>query len=166
MKNPLDLIHSFASTVTPEKDMPVNYLISFPKCGRTWLGIMLGHYISHHFQVDTDDYLDLQHMHDLNPHIPIITKRHDDHPFDKTPSALKRHKWRYWRSRVIFLVRDPRDVITSRWFAVKHREKIRYSGKLNDYLRDDVGSLASIVEYFNIWYDQRNFPQGFLLFKY
>jgi hypothetical protein len=166
MLNPLGLILDLTSTVMPKKDMPTNYLISFPKCGRTWLGIMLGHYISHHFQLDTDGYLDLGGMHELKPRVPIITKRHDDKPVEKVPSALKRRKWRYWRNRVIFLVRDPRDVITSRWFAVKHREKIRYEGELNEYLRDDVGSLATIVEYFNIWYDQRTCPRDFLLVRY
>lgn len=126
---------------------------------------MIAHYLVHHFRLDTDRYL-VEALHEWDSRVPIITKCHDDDPFMKSPSSLKRNKWRYWRDKVIFLVRDPRDVITSRWFAVKYREKVRYDGELNQYLRENSGSLATIIEYFNIWYDQQTRLRDFLLVRY
>ena len=49
------------------------YLIfSFPRCGRTWIKFLLGHYIEKHFNVPFSKWL-----HKPKPGIPSISFRHD-----------------------------------------------------------------------------------------
>jgi hypothetical protein len=66
---------------------------------------------------------------------------------------------------VLFLVRDPRDVIVSKFYSLKFREK-KYDRSLGEFLRERVGSLATITAYYNIWLKESKAHPAFLLVRY
>lgn len=168
---------------------PKSYLVSFPKCGRTWLRLMMGHAIAHHFEIYDSDLetqmLELDALANLDQRIPYILAMHDDHPQWKQPHELEHDKSGYEGKRVILLVRDPRDVVVSCFFEQTKRvgpyledlkqkadlqdfvDRLKpYQGSLSDYLDETVGSMATIIEYYNIWANNRSVPAALLLVRY
>lgn len=167
------------------------YLISFPKCGRTWLRLMIGHFFVNHFDLTHHDIrkrmLKLEPLSELHPVVPRIRVSHDDNPHWKTSEELIEIKSEYRNAKVIFLVRDPRDVVVSAYFERKKRaalwdddlkmlstlgseiyaERIKpFQGNLSTFLYDDVGSLKTCIRFYNIWADNRTIPKDFLLVRF
>jgi Sulfotransferase domain len=153
-------------------------IISYPKCGRTWLRVMLGKVIEHHFNlgalnlsnlelldiiVNMDEKLTL-----LNSKIPRIRFKHEDEPHRKTPQQLTLDKSSLKYNKIIFMVRDPRDVIVSAYFYFSKRDNFYNieAKDLSSYLRSSVGSFDTLLTYYNIWADQKNILQDFLVLKY
>jgi hypothetical protein len=154
------------------------YLLSYPKCGRTWLRLMMGKAISLQFSLpENEEILFLRTNKRWHPEAPRITVIHDDHPMLKTPQELEQSKARYRNKKVIFLVRDPRDVIVSSYFEMSKRgqifgdnphetRKAIFTGSLADFINHPTGGFDTIIEYYNIWERNRHTPKGFLLLRY
>lgn len=154
------------------------YLISYPKCGRTWLRLMVGWAIAAHFGLSQDeDTLFIRWIRRPHPQVPNITVIHDDRPMLKTPGELQTSKLRYRSKRVIFLARDPRDVIVSSYFEMKNRgtlfgdnpyeqRRAVFEGSLPEFIHRQQGGLETILAYYNIWAQNRGVPEGFLLVRY
>ena len=154
------------------------YLISYPKCGRTWLRLMVGRAIALNFGLPEDeDTLFIRWKKKPHPQVPWITVIHDDRPMLKAPEELQTSKSRYQDKRVIFLARDPRDVIVSSYFEMKNRGQLFgdnpyesrqavFDGSLPDFIRNQIGGFETILSYYNIWAENRNIPCGFLLVRY
>jgi len=112
------------------------YLISYPKCGRTWLRLMIGKALALYFSKE--------HFRDKN---------------------------------VIFLVRDPRDVIVSSYFEFKKRnalfgtprtknQRLSVNSELSEFIFQPHGGFDTILKYYNIWAENRHVPKEFLLVRY
>lgn len=143
------------------------FLISFPKCGRTWLRLMIGKALADIYGTGQQELLNLKRMARTKPEIPSIEVVHEDHPDYKAPSELAPRKTEFADKRVIFLVRDPRDVVVSLYYQKKHREK--NSGEIPDiseFIRREKGSAESIIQYYNIWMANKKIPRDFLLIRY
>ena len=140
-------------------------LISYPKCGRTWLTMLLARALAQHAGIRDLDYL----ANDLPgggvAGIPHIRISHDDNPHWKTPRSLARSKRRYREKKVILLVRDPRDVVVSMYFERSRRERV-YSGTMHEFLHESKGSLETILGYYNVWAQERARPRDFCLVRY
>jgi hypothetical protein len=154
------------------------YLISYPKCGRTWLRLMIGRAIAQNFRLPEDeDTLFIRWKKRPHPQVPWITVVHDDRPMLKAPEELQTSKARYRDKLVIFLARDPRDVIVSSYFEMKNRgrlfgdnpyerRKAVFEGSLPEFIRNQTGGFETILRYYNIWAENRDIPRGFLLVRY
>ncbi len=145
------------------------YIISFPKCGRTWLRLMIGKYLVGEYQlkgIPNADILELTPLSCHDENIPTIRVTHDDEPQLKTPEEIKENKRRYRKKEVIFLVRDPRDVVVSLYFQFLKREKRIKDVSLGEFIRRERGSLKSVIRFYNIWYENKDVPKDFLLVKY
>lgn len=154
------------------------YLISYPKCGRTWLRLMIGRAISSHYHLPEEEpLLFLRWKQKPLPEIPMITVIHEDRPMLKTPDELEKSKIRYKSNKVIFLVRDPRDVIVSSYFEMSKRGQLFgknpyekrqpvFEGDLSEFIARTEGSFDTILAYYNIWAENRRIPKGFLLLRY
>jgi len=154
------------------------YLISYPKCGRTWLRLMIGKTIANHYQLpEEEDILLLRWKERVHPQVEHITVVHEDKPMFKTPQELETTKTRYAGKKVIFLVRDPRDVIVSSYFELKHRSKLfgetsyqRQKDIVNDdmqtFIFQERSGIDTIIHYYNIWANNRHIPKAFLLVRY
>jgi hypothetical protein len=154
------------------------YLLSYPKCGRTWLRLMLGKALTCHYSLpEEEDILFLRTNRKIHPNVPSITVVHDDNPMLKSPQELEVTKGRYKNKLVIFLVRDPRDVIISSYFEVSLRSHLfgenphenrqpMFEGGLSDFIDREVGGFDTILAYYRIWANNRHIPRGFLLVRY
>lgn len=148
--------------------MAKSFLISFPKVGRTWLRLMMGRTFTYHFGIDDmeRDLFNNEKLHGRDNRIPRIVEEHEDRPQKKKPNQLRENKNKFKNSKVIFLVRDPRDVVVSFYFMRTRRKKNVYKGSIKQFIRDNTGSLASMIKYYNIWYNCRKQPKDFLLITY
>jgi hypothetical protein len=142
-------------------------LVSFPKCGRTWLRVLIGAALCRHFGVERRELLLLEPgTEPPDPGVPRIFVHHDDGAFWKRPEELTASKRAYAGKRVILLVRDAHDVLVSAWFHKRKRRQRGDPGPLADYLRSEVGSLATFVRFHQIWAEARGVPADFLLVRY
>lgn len=127
------------------------FLVSFPKCGRTWLRVMLGRALGEHFGIRAGNPMRFTTAGVRRPGVPRILATHDDSPQMKPAHRVIRDKRGYRNRRVILLVRDPHDVVVSLYFHVTRRRRQPYQGDLSDFVRDPVGSLASLLAFYDAW---------------
>lgn len=141
------------------------HIVSFPKCGRTWLVLLLAKTIEYHYGATVRNPLKLRRFARRVPGLPLMLQHHDGGPEFLRPEELSRDKSAYAGKKVVLLVRDPRDVLVSSYFQ-KTRRNINYEGTLDEYVYEPVGSLESIIEFYNIWARNRDVPDNFLLMTY
>jgi hypothetical protein len=127
-------------------------LVSYPKCGRTWLTMLLARAMANAAGLSERelDYLANDLLGGKVGDLPHVRISHDDNPHWKTPRQLARSKRRYREKRVILLVRDPRDTVVSMYFERTRRERA-YAGTLSEFLRERRGSLDTILAYYDVW---------------
>jgi len=141
------------------------FLISYPKSGRTWLRLLLGYAISTHFNLQVDNLLGLSQLAKLHPAIPRILVNHDDNPHMKELEALDWDKRPYRHGKVIFLARDPRDILISLYFH-KSRRDHAFAGTLSQFIDAPIGGFNNILRFYQIWAQNMHIPKGFHLIRY
>jgi hypothetical protein len=157
------------------------YLLSYPKCGRTWVTLQIGRAISQHFGLEVPNLLKLSTFGEAIPEVPHIRLTHDDQPHRKRPHELSPSRDKLAGKKVILLVRDPRDVIVSYYHHKSRREPLRdfwwfqkkrkathsrFEGTLADFLEQDIGGFDTLLRYYAIWEKERATPGAFLLLRY
>ncbi|MEX2337383.1 MAG: sulfotransferase domain-containing protein [Aquisalimonadaceae bacterium] len=141
------------------------HILSFPKCGRTWLVLMLSKVMEEQYGIQLRNPLRLRDYHKKNRRVPLILQHHDGGPEFQRVEQLNRDKQEYAGRKVLFLVRDPRDVTVSAYFQ-KTKRNYNYEGELKDYVYEPVGSIETNIEFYNIWARNRHIPSDFLLMTY
>ncbi len=141
------------------------YLLSYPKCGRTWLRLMLAKALQLHYNLPEDIIFEISSFTSLNPNIPRITIDHDGAPLSERPQEVRTVKSRFQHKKVILLIRNPRDVVVSSYFQMTKRDK-KYEGDISSYLRYEVGSLDTLITWYNIWAQSRHIPSDTLFVRY
>lgn len=127
------------------------FIVSYPKCGRTWLRMMLGVALSEHHGVAVRNLRRFTDADVDHPGLPRILATHDDSPHTKPPHRIMRSKRAYAGTRTVLLVRDPRDVVVSLYFHNTRRRGLPYDGDLVDFVRDRTGGLASVLAFYDAW---------------
>ncbi len=135
--------------------------LSYGKSGRTWVRVMISRAYQLRYGLPQDCLLDFDNMKLRNPAIPAIFFTHGHYIEDYTGD--RRWKDALSTKRVVWLVRDPRDVAVSLYFQWKHRmtdEKIaitRYPPtdptlSLYDFVMGpDTHFLARILDHMAEW---------------
>lgn len=148
-----------------EKVEPDIYIVSYPKCGRTWLRIMLQEYVELLYKGS-------RQFHDKSllgiPGDGIIKFEHDLGSWVPAPPPLSRlhfNRSKYQNKQVVFITRDPRDVVVSSWHHLTYRENI-YRKPISDFIEDDLVGIRKIVRFMNMWIENREVPGGFYLMTY
>lgn len=139
-------------------------LVSFAKSGRTWLRMMIGKAISDHYGL-SGDVLDIDHVVRRQRSLPIIVETHDGGNVRARVSDVVHPRTRYKDKKVLFLARDPRDIVVSAFFQASKRKHV-YEGELSDFLRSPVGSIETIIAFYNAWAREREVPRAFHMVKY
>jgi hypothetical protein len=139
-------------------------MLSYPKCGRTWLRLMMGKALVDELGLKADP-MEIARLHRHDRSIPRIRVTHDDMPQLKRAPEVERDKRRYADKDIIFLVRDPRDTLISYYFQASKRRG-RFEGTPSEFLRHDVGALDTIIAYYNAWAESRHVPRSFCLVHY
>lgn len=140
-------------------------LVSYPKCGRTWISYMLHRYLEH-AAIEAKDFRD-KSLFALSQ-TTVLKLVHDQGNWVPAPPRLDRlefNREKYADKRIVFLVRDPRDVLVSSWYHLKYRERI-YNGDLSAFVREKLVGIEKIVAFMNLWLAHRNHVSGFLLVMY
>ena len=139
------------------------YVLSFPKCGRTWLRVMVAQVFAQHFGIRIPDSMRL-HAHGSRLRgIPRVRVTHDWK--NRETFAVDPDKRRFRRKAVVFMIRDPRDVVVSQYFH-RLKRKRNYQGTLDDFVRHERASLADLVAYYNVWARERDHIDRFHVLRY
>jgi hypothetical protein len=143
------------------------FVLSVPKCGRTWHMTMLGAYLT---QLVGDDPRSALSIGDLTQKAGFkrLSYSHNRSqpntrisPMDEIVAAPIQ-----WRDRdVMLLVRDPRDTLVSAYFHVVHREG-RFSGTLSEFIRTPALGIEKLLVAYNRWYGQRALTRSFQVTSY
>lgn len=102
--------------------------VSFPKSGRTWLRVMLDELL-----------ISLRYTHAGSAHKLA-------HPLEQLPNPAR---W-LGDKPVIFLHRDPRDVVVSGFFQVTKRRR-SYDGDMSAFLRDPRYGIRKVLAFNDLW---------------
>jgi hypothetical protein len=144
---------------------PDVYIVSYPKCGRTWLRVMLQKYLERR-------EAPLQYFHDRSllgvSGEKTIKFEHDQGNWVPAPMRIDQlcfNTIKYTDRKVVLLVRDPRDVLVSSWYHLKYRERI-YQRGLSDFIRDDLVGIHKVVAFMNMWVEHSHAPADFCLITY
>ena len=102
------------------------------------------------------------------PNETIVRFEHDQGNW--VPAPIRNEKLsfdasKYAEKKVVFLVRDPRDVLVSSWYHLKYRERI-YRKDLSSFVREDLVGISKVIAFMNMWMANSNVPSDFLLLTY
>lgn len=140
------------------------YMVSFPKCGRTWLRVMVGRAMQLHYGLEEGrGIVELHRLAEQKAGVPCIYASHDDFWFQARPEDLDDDKMRYRGSRVVLLVRDPRDVIVSFYH---HRSARDFSGSIDDFIDQREGGFRSLLAFYDNWAANLETPAECLVVRY
>jgi hypothetical protein len=136
-------------------------LVSWGKSGRTWLRVMLSRFYQLRFGLEEHELLDFDNLHERNAAIPKVFFTHGNYLRDYTGHGYDT-KVDFHGKRIVFLVRDPRDVAVSQFFQWKYRMR-PHKKWLNDYpphgsdislfdfMMEPEQGLPRVISYFNGW---------------
>jgi len=150
-----------------ERDIDV-FVVSFPKCGRTWLRVQLGRVFQQYFHLDVENLVEVQEIAERHPAIPRLRFTHPGRPQEKRADELSAAWVDYFRFRkVIFLMRDPRDVVVSLYHErTKRGMEPVFSGSLSEFIHEPVGSFDTLIAFYNIWAARRGAEKRTLVVRY
>ena len=171
MRNPLKRLRraDTRSQVLAETEV---FVISFPKSGRTWLTVLVGKALCLHYGYPDEHITQTLRFTKLikaerDPSLKVTGFGHDRSSLDNDLDyrAMFTPKSEYADKDVIFLVRDPRDVVVSYYFQATKRNKV-FDGSLSEFVRDATMGVRKVLAFNKNWYDNRAVPRRFELFTY
>lgn len=155
----------------------VVHFVSFPKCGRTWLKYILNKIFIDYYKLQNcqEDSINIRFLATKNKNIPIVIDTHDnsnivnEDGYRPDPDLMFKdlNKDKYSNKAVLFLVRDPRDVVISHYHQITKRSKDPMTFKnLSDFIRDPVFGLNRIIKFYEVWFHNQSIPKDFSFIKY
>lgn len=142
---------SSASAVFKDAD---GYLVSIPKCGRTWLRVFLGAYFEKLGKTPN-----IRHTHDLWDHRTKSRWYEQIRGKRLIPQPDRRRK------PVLLVVRDPRDLLVSLYFHLTKRTE-EFEGTVAELVRDPLFGIEAIVIVWNYWLREWGESLQFAIFRY
>lgn len=151
-------------------------LLSWGKSGRTWLRVMLSRFYEVHFSLSRHELLGYDNLHRQHAGIPTVFFTHGNYLRDYTGVGYD-SKVDFRGTKIVLLVRDPRDVAVSQYFQWKFRMR-PHKKRLNNYPAHDedlsifdfmlypAQGLPQVIAYFNGWLSGLDEPDGVLLVRY
>jgi hypothetical protein len=155
----LDTKRGRSITVFPE-DI---FVVSYPKSGNTWMRFLIGNLL---FQDEPITFFNIENK------IPDIYKNTNRKLLQiSPPRILKSHEYfdpRY--KKVIYIVRDPRDVAVSYYYHCIKFRIIKQTDKmdrfLNQFIEGKIDNFGSWEENVGSWIGARKGDPNFLLLRY
>jgi hypothetical protein len=141
-------------------------IISYPKSGRTWLRALIGKAICQHYSIG-EDLLLFTYTLTRNASVLSTSFTHDGSELlTRTPyRQMSVDRSRRRRQKVLFIVRDPRDVLVSCYFQAVKRINV-FDGTISEFIRDDRFGIKKYMHFLNIWHLNQEVPREFLLLTY
>lgn len=139
------------------------FLVSYPKSGNTWARFLIANLMR------PNDKIDFSNVNRMIPG-PEVTRNRDLMRTPR-PRMIKSHQYfdpRY--PRVIYIVRDPRDVVVSQYHFQRKRHVVADQFPLSEYVSRFVQGKTSFYgswgEHVAGWLATRHGRPGFLLLRY
>jgi hypothetical protein len=134
--------------------------VSYAKAGRTWVRTMISHLYQQRYGIPENELMEFDNFHRHNPAIPKVFFA-ATHYVDEA-SHLPAGRTEFDGRRVIFLKRDPRDVVVSYYFHWRYRINPAKLAKkrlptnvdemeLIDFVHDERCGINHIIDYMNRW---------------
>lgn len=128
------------------------YVVSYAKCGRTWLHLMLGKAVCTQFGIPEKEIL---RSHNFTQRAGLR----------RTIFTHARSLPAYRGKHVLLLVRDPRDVIVSHYCDAGLRRG-NFSGTISEFMRDEKYGIARLLEFYRTWNELGKEAETFTLLTY
>ena len=144
------------------------FLVSVPKCGRTWHRVLLGHYLAKLTGTDVRSAPNVKDLSKAAPGLKTMTYTHNgSSPNDGFPPL---HKLvanpREWRGKhVILVVRDPRDIMVSAYFHEARRKSV-FAGTISEFLRAPTTGIDKVATAWSRWHQYRHLAATFSVISY
>ncbi len=142
-------------------------IVSYGKSGRTWLRVMISRYFATKYGIPDGRMMVFDNFHRWNAKIPKLFFTHDNYINDYLGTERKLDI--YGKSRVVLLVRDPRDTAVSWYFQWKYRmlrrKKVINRAPLEDpgiydFIAGEAAGVPKIIRFLNTWAkDLDRFPE-------
>jgi hypothetical protein len=133
------------------------FLASYPKSGRTWFRFILSNYFDRAEKLGAN--INLHTMFSVLPNYALDDGRgmgafRFERKRPGLPLVLVSHfpyrRFLFGAKPIIFMVRDPRDLMVSAYFHAT-RHKHRFEGDITQFLADPEQGVADLVRYLNSW---------------
>jgi len=146
---------------------PSTYVISYPRSGRTWLRLIIGKALCHHYRIDERHMLWTERVTAAAEDVAVTQFFHDDSDFIAPIHAEKLidNKAYYRNKHVIFLTRAVDDLLVSAYFHATRRMRV-YEGSIEEFIRDKCFGLPKIIAFYRIWHACAGQPRSFLHVTY
>lgn len=139
------------------------YVISYPKSGRTWLRTLLGKSLCDYYKLDETNML---HEYILTLQAKVLpTHFTHDMSGKELWHELSTDKSKYRSKKIVFLVRQPHDVMVSFYFHIKNRHQ-RFDGSISEFIRDEKLGVKKLLNFNKIWFKNQQNVENFLLIRY
>ena len=135
-------------------------LVSYPKSGNTWVRALLCNLVKKD--------VPLQEMENIVPDIyaNTLSKINDAFLFNGARIIKSHESFRPYYKRVIYIVRDPRDVMVSYYFFSKKRG---YTGSLNnfcgDFLDGNIDNFGTWLQNYSSWLSSKEIDIIFIKYE-
>jgi alcohol sulfotransferase len=142
-------------------------VLSFPKAGRTWHRLLLGHYLTQLCGVPESHALNLSELCARAKIRPVVYSHNGANFLDGLPPSSPVIACpSLWRDRhVLLLVRDPRDIVVSAYHHAAFRSR-SFAGTLSAFVRDPHFGIEKILTAFNRWHGNRHLASSFTALSY
>jgi len=131
------------------------FLVSYPKSGNTWVRHLLANTLKIHYKIQRN--VNVFTLYDFIPDIYQaggFTNLHNGHVFGnpEIPRIIKSHSsYNRYYQRVLFIVRDPRDVIVSHFHYLKRIGQIPETYKLSNLVHHKKYGIQSWIKHTESW---------------
>jgi hypothetical protein len=142
------------------------FVISYPKAGRTWLRVMMARALKELIGLDELTMLEENRIVAGEGMLPtLFTHDGASNTEGRRWQDLETNKSRYRGRKVVYLTRDPRDVVVSCFFEATRRKNL-FQGTMSEFIRSDNYGIRKIVTFNRIWHAAQDVPDAFLPVHY
>lgn len=144
--------------------------VSYPKSGRTWIEQLLAQAVRMKYGITEPALEHYEHLCRVQNDLPSVKFTHAGSSWEAFPiydqDELRRiSPDRFAKGKTFFLYRDPRDVLVSAFYHIKHRNKVEHLTR-REMIINRVFGLRKLLRFMNVWHQFCENQRGYLIIRY